>query len=81
MREKPLTEFIGSKKAAKEHKEKPAEPKVVGLKGPWKLPEGWRWVRLGEITEIIMGQSPPSKFYNVEADSFKDYDFAVPILS
>ena len=53
MREKPLTEFIGSKKAAKEHKEKPAEPKVVGLKGPWELPEGWRWVRLGDVVQEL----------------------------
>lgn len=61
MREKPLTEFIGSKKAAKEHKEKPAEPKVVGLKGPWELPEGWRWVRLGKITKLTSGGTPSRK--------------------
>lgn len=29
-----------------------------------ELPEGWRWVKLGEAAEIIMGQSPPSKTYN-----------------
>ncbi|ASJ15075.1 restriction endonuclease subunit S [Thermococcus radiotolerans] len=52
MKEKPLTEFMGSKKGAKEHKEKPAKPKVAGLKGPWKLPEGWRWVRLGDVAGI-----------------------------
>jgi type I restriction enzyme S subunit len=34
------------------------------IEGPYKLPEGWRWVRLGEVCEIIMGQSPPSKSYN-----------------
>lgn len=28
-----------------------------------KLPEGWRWVRLGEISEVIAGQSPPSATY------------------
>lgn len=55
MREKPLTEFIGSKKAAKENKEKPAEPKVAGLKGPWELPEGWRWVRLGDLGKFEYG--------------------------
>lgn len=27
------------------------------------LPEGWRWVRLGEVCEIIMGQSPPGDTY------------------
>ncbi|NPB03449.1 MAG: hypothetical protein GXO39_03415 [Thermotogae bacterium] len=61
MKEKPLTEFIGSKKATKEHKEKPAEPKVVGLKGPWELPEGWRWVRLGEIAKLTSGGTPSRK--------------------
>lgn len=28
------------------------------------LPEGWVWVRLGEVADIIMGQSPPSSTYN-----------------
>ncbi|MBT9145485.1 MAG: Type-1 restriction enzyme EcoKI specificity protein [candidate division WS2 bacterium] len=28
-----------------------------------KLPEGWRWVRLGEVCELIMGQSPPGSTY------------------
>lgn len=35
--------------------------------GPYKLPPGWRWVKLGEVCkEIIMGQSPPSSTYNTE---------------
>jgi type I restriction enzyme S subunit len=34
--------------------------------GPYKLPEGWRWVRLGEVCDVIMGQSPPSSSYNRE---------------
>jgi type I restriction enzyme S subunit len=29
-----------------------------------KLPEGWKMVRLGEVAEVIMGQSPSSKTYN-----------------
>ncbi len=45
MKEKPLTEFIGK---AKEKGENPA-PKASALKGPWELPEGWKWVRLGDI--------------------------------
>jgi len=34
--------------------------------GPYELPKGWRWVRLGDknIAKIIMGQSPPSTTYN-----------------
>ena len=27
------------------------------------LPKGWRWVRLGDVCEIIAGQSPPSSSY------------------
>lgn len=27
------------------------------------LPAGWRWVRLGEVCEIIAGQSPPGSTY------------------
>lgn len=36
--------------------------------GPYKLPEGWRWVKLGEVCEIVMGQSPPSETYNQEGE-------------
>lgn len=28
-----------------------------------KLPEGWRWVKLGNVCEIIAGQSPPGSTY------------------
>ncbi|NJE62452.1 restriction endonuclease subunit S [Thermococcus sp. 21S7] len=56
MRERPLTEFI-SEKGTKE-KKKPEKPK--GLKGPWELPEGWRWVRLGNLLKepVQNGYSP-----------------------
>lgn len=57
MKEKPLTEFMSR---TKKEKEKPAEPKVSGLKGPWELPEGWRWVRLESILSepLQNGYSP-----------------------
>ena len=32
------------------------------------LPPGWRWVKLGEVCEIVMGQSPPSETYNQEGE-------------
>lgn len=28
------------------------------IEAPYELPEGWKWCRLGEVAEIIMGQSP-----------------------
>jgi len=33
----------------------------VGLKGPWELPEGWRWVRLGKIAKLTSGGTPSRK--------------------
>jgi len=30
------------------------------------LPEAWIWTRVGEIYEIVLGQSPPSSTYNSE---------------
>jgi type I restriction enzyme S subunit len=31
--------------------------------GPYKLPEGWRWVRLGEVCEVLQGKTPPKSAY------------------
>lgn len=28
------------------------------------VPEGWEWKKLGEIADVLMGQSPESNFYN-----------------
>ena len=28
------------------------------------LPKDWKWVRLGDVSEVIAGQSPPGKSYN-----------------
>jgi len=33
--------------------------KIIG----YKIPKDWEWIRLGEICEIIMGQSPPGHTY------------------
>lgn len=29
------------------------------IQGPYKLPEGWRWVRLGEVAKVYAGSSAP----------------------
>lgn len=41
---------------------------MAELEGPYRLPESWRWVRLGDVCEVIMGQSPPSRTYNTQGD-------------
>ena len=37
------------------------------------LPEGWEWKELGEVCEVISGQSPQSKFYNKNGDGLPFY--------
>ncbi len=34
------------------------------------LPEGWEWKRLGDVANIIMGQSPPGSTYNENGEGF-----------
>jgi len=36
------------------------------IEGAYELPDGWVWAKLPEISEIIMGQSPPSSTYNTD---------------
>lgn len=33
-----------------------------------KLPDGWQWVKLGDISQIIAGQSPPSETYRTSPE-------------
>jgi type I restriction enzyme, S subunit len=35
-----------------------------GGEAPFHIPPGWIWVRLGEIANVVMGQSPPGETYN-----------------
>ena len=35
------------------------------------VPKDWQWVRLKEVCEIIMGQSPPGDTYNKEGKGAK----------
>ena len=42
----------------------------VGLSN---LPDGWVWTKLEEISEIILGQSPPSSTYNTDGKGLPFY--------
>lgn len=37
------------------------------------LPDGWTWTTLGKISEIILGQSPPSSTYNTDGNGLPFY--------
>jgi len=52
-----------------------AEETIEGEKvqGSYDLPEGWGWVKLRAVAEIIMGQSPPSTTYNREKNGLPFY--------
>ena len=38
-----------------------------------KLPKGWVWTNLEDISEIILGQSPPSSTYNEDGNGLSFY--------
>jgi len=38
-----------------------------------QLPKGWMWTKLGKISEIILGQSPPSSTYNENEEGLPFY--------
>ena len=41
--------------------------------GSAALPKGWVWTTLKEISEIILGQSPPSSTYNTDGEGLPFY--------
>ncbi len=43
--------------------------------GPYPLPPGWKWVRLGEVCEVLQGRTPPKKAYSSERTSIKVIKF------
>ncbi|WP_052696245.1 restriction endonuclease subunit S [Palaeococcus ferrophilus] len=53
MKEKPLTAFLGKTRKAEKAEKKAEKPKKH--EGPWELPEGWRWVRLGDLGKFGYG--------------------------
>ena len=72
--DEPASELLKRIQAEKERliaegkiKEKKPLPPISVDATPYKLPEGWIWSYLGSCALINMGQSPDSKFYNVEA--------------
>jgi type I restriction enzyme, S subunit len=45
-------------------KKQKALPEISDDEKTFELPVGWEWTRLGRISEVTMGQSPPGNTYN-----------------
>jgi len=81
MKEKPLTEFLKSEKIIKEKVKKEEvkrAPKLKEVEGPWELPEGWRWVTLGDVliedkTPINPQEFPEKDFWLVTMDNVESH--------
>ena len=58
------------KRLIKEEKIKKQKPllKIKENEIPYILPNNWIWARLGAVSEVIMGQSPPGDTYNDTGD-------------
>ena len=48
----------------------------------YDLPDGWEWLKLPEVADLIMGQSPPGSTYNKDGNGLPFYqgkaDFGYP---
>ena len=51
-------------------KEKPL-PEITEEEIPFDIPAGWKWCRLGEICEVIMGQSPDGSSITTSSDGIE----------
>jgi type I restriction enzyme S subunit len=49
-------------------KEQRSLPEVRTDETCFDIPKSWHWVRLGTITQVLMGQSPPGESYNKTGD-------------
>lgn len=54
--------------AQKQLKRQPDSKPVNRLQTPWKLPDGWEWVRLGSVTNY--GDAPKVEFEDVTEDTW-----------
>jgi type I restriction enzyme S subunit len=41
-----------------------AHTSTASAQGDFLIPKSWSWVRLGFVTNVVMGQSPPGETYN-----------------
>ncbi len=69
--DEPAPELLKRIKAEKKRqiadgqlKKQEALPEVRPDEAWFTVPAGWSWVRLGTITHVLMGQSPPGETYN-----------------
>jgi type I restriction enzyme, S subunit len=69
--EEPATELLKHIQAEKEQRIKHGKMKKQEPLSPvdpdevwFQVPATWQWVRLGAVTHVVMGQSPPGETYN-----------------
>jgi hypothetical protein len=43
--------------------------------GPYTLPKGWRWAKLGEVCEVWQGKTPPKSTYVSKPTAIKVLKF------
>ncbi len=77
MKEKPLTEFLKTDET-EEVKKESKQNRSKSLDGPWELPEGWKWVRLGDVfiedkTSINPQEFPEKEFWLVTMDNVESH--------
>lgn len=71
--DKPVDSLISRLKFKRKHLAKDRDSISVdalteSAQGAFPIPRSWRWVRLGFVTNVVMGQSPPGETYNTRRE-------------
>ena len=69
----PVDSLIAQIQAERERRASEGEPISFQTSadisdGKFLIPQSWKWVRLGVVTNIQMGQSPPGETYNIRKE-------------
>ena len=70
IRQEKQNQLENNKKGKGKSKEKPLPP-ISAEEVPYELPKSWQWVRLGEVCDVFMGQSPDGESLNTNNDGIE----------
>ena len=94
-KDEPADSLIAQIEAKRERRTNEGEPisyqssaDVSDIRFP--IPQSWKWVRLGVVTNVLMGQSPPGETYNTRREGiplingpveFSEGPFGITVLN
>jgi type I restriction enzyme S subunit len=94
-RDEPVDSLIAQIQAERKQRASKGGPTIYQISSDvndvrFPVPQSWKWVRLGVITNVLMGQSPPGETYNTRGEGivlingpveFSEGPFGISVLN